>query len=113
MKEIEIQKALAQVLDQVGCLWTATANGGKRDKRTGAGLKAQGVKPGVPDILIFCPCNDYVGVAIELKREKPRGKVSPHQQIWIEELRERGWRAEVCYGLDQALSLLKELGYLS
>jgi len=53
--EAEIQKELALILDDANLLWTATANGGKRDKRTAASLKAQGLKPGVPDILIFTP----------------------------------------------------------
>lgn len=115
--ESDIQKALAEVLDHASLLWTATANGGKRDKRTAAALKAQGVKPGVPDILIFTPPPSGVGIglAIELKREagygKQRGRLSPHQRIWLEELRTLGWRAEVAYGLDHALEILRGAGY--
>lgn len=115
--EAEIQKSLARRLDQAHLLWTATANGGKRDKRTAATLRAQGVKPGVPDILIFTPPPSGVGIglAIELKRPttrgKQRGRLSPHQRIWLEELRALGWRAEVAYGLDHALEILRGAGY--
>lgn len=115
--EADIQKALVGVLDQAQLLWTATANGGKRDKRTAASLKAQGVKAGVPDILIFTPPPSGVGVglALELKRPqgygKPRGRVSAHQRVWLEELRALGWRAEVAYGYDHALEILKSSGY--
>ena len=42
--EADIQKELAKILDQAHLLWTATANGGKRDKRTAAALKAQGIQ---------------------------------------------------------------------
>jgi hypothetical protein len=115
--EADIQKELAKILDQAHLLWTATANGGKRDKRTAAALKAQGLKPGVPDVLIFTPPPSGIGIglAIELKREagygKQRGRLSPHQRIWLEELRALGWRAEVAYGLDHALEILRGAGY--
>ena len=33
--------------------FTAVPNGGRRDKRTGAKLKREGVKPGVSDIIMF------------------------------------------------------------
>ncbi len=46
--EAQIQKRLAQYLDGLNLFWTATANGGKRDKKTACSLKAQGVKRGVP-----------------------------------------------------------------
>ena len=46
--EAQIQKRLSTHLDSLNVLWTATANGGKRDKRTASSLKAQGVKRGVP-----------------------------------------------------------------
>ena len=46
--EAQIQKRLAQYLDELNLFWTATANGGKRDKKTACSLKAQGVKRGVP-----------------------------------------------------------------
>ncbi len=115
--EADIQKEIAKALDEAGLLWTATANGGKRDKRTAASLKAQGLKPGVPDVLIFTPPPSGIGcgMAIELKRDagqgKQRGRLSPHQRIWLEELRTLGWRAEVAYGLDHALEILRAAGY--
>ena len=116
--EADIQRDLAKVLDDANLLWTATANGGKRDKRTAAALKAQGLKPGVPDVLIFTPPPSGIGcgMAIELKRDsgqgKQRGRLSPHQRIWLEELRALGWRAEVAYGYDHALEILRGAGYI-
>jgi len=114
MTEAEIQKELARVLDHAGLCWTATANGGKRDKRTAASLKAQGLKPGVPDILIFnSPPHhpEAKGLALELKRAKG-GRASPHQKIWISELERLGWIATITHGLDQALDELIKAGYL-
>jgi len=116
--EADIQRDLAKALDAANLLWTATANGGKRDKRTAAALKAQGLKPGVPDVLIFTPPPSGIGrgMALELKRDsgqgKQRGRLSPHQRIWLEELRALGWRAEVAYGYDHALEILRGAGYI-
>lgn len=116
--ESAIQKRLCLTLDELAVLWTATANGGKRDKRTAASLRLQGVKKGVPDIMIFTPPPSGVGLglAIELKRprtdQRARGRVSEYQRIWLERLRACGWRAEVAYGYDHALEILMSAGYL-
>jgi hypothetical protein len=115
--EAQIQKRLSTHLDSLNLLWTATANGGKRDKRTASSLKAQGVKRGVPDILIFTPPinGGGVGFAIELKvpasETRRKGKVSEHQRVWMQELRSLGWRAEIAYGFDHAVELLEKAGY--
>ncbi len=42
-------------------------NGGKRDKATAAVLKRQGVKAGVPDIMLPAARAGYHGLYIELK----------------------------------------------
>jgi hypothetical protein len=114
--EAQIQKRLAQYLDSLNLFWTATANGGKRDKKTACSLKAQGVKRGVPDILIFTPPpTGGIGFAIELKVDatdkRRRGSVSEHQRVFLESLRACQWRAEVAYGYDHAIELLKRAGY--
>jgi hypothetical protein len=113
--EAEIQRELAVLLDELGILWSATANGGKRSKRTAYALKMSGVKAGIPDILIFSPPpQGGRGYALELKRGgvgRSKGRVSEHQKVWLQRLRNEGWRAEVAYGLEHALELLKEAGY--
>jgi len=117
MTEYQIQCQLAMILDQAGLLWTATANGGKRDKRTASSLKKSGVKAGVPDILIFTPPPNGIGsgFALELKRPasegKRKGSVSNSQRVWLQNLRSLGWRAEVAYGLEHALNILTLAGY--
>lgn len=86
--------------------WCHPPNGGARNARTGALLKAHGVKPGVPDVLIFTPHGDHAGLAIELKRRRG-GRLSDHQAAWLETLRGCGWRAEVCRGFDAARELVE------
>lgn len=111
--ESEEQEALAQALDQAGLLWSSTANGGRRDKRTAASLKRQGLKPGVPDLLIFSSTPQAPrGAAVELKRAPPnKGRLSPDQVVWLEELAREGWAALTCYGAADAVAQLREAGY--
>jgi hypothetical protein len=76
-------------------------NGGGRNLIEAAHLKAQGVKPGVPDICLPVPSGRFTALYIELKR-KERGRVSDAQRGWIAALNRVGCRAVVCRGWDEA-----------
>ena len=56
-------------------------NGGKRDKATAAVLKRQGVKAGVPDLVLPVARCGYHGLYIELKA--PGGSVQKSQKEYI------------------------------
>lgn len=106
------QLRLAAWLDERRVCWTHVPNGGARHPATAVKLKAAGVKPGIPDILIFdrpSKFEYYVGVAIELKRCRG-GKVSAEQQRWCDALRMRGWRALIAHGANDAIRELELLG---
>ena len=81
-------------------------NGGRRDKRTAALMKKQGVKSGVPDIFLPKPVGRYHGLYIELKRADG-GKTSENQEEWLRELRAEGYRCEVCHGWIAAAETIK------
>ncbi len=111
--ESVIQMAVARYLDHLGVLWTHCPNGGQRSIVTAKRLRAEGLKAGVPDILIFTRPPKVVparGAAIELKREKG-GRLSPDQKQWLKDLEDNGWVTAVCCGLDEALAVLKDWGY--
>ena len=76
-------------------------NGGKRDIRTAAKLKAEGVKPGVPDIFLPVPRGGKHGLYIELKRRKG-GTLSAAQEAWIRALTAQGYVCCVCHGWEAA-----------
>lgn len=80
----------------------AIPNGGWRDIRTAARLKAEGVVSGVPDL--FIPA---WGLWIEMKRQKG-GSVSGSQKDWLEYLRANGYGAVVCAGADAAMEEVKK-----
>lgn len=86
-------------------------NEGKRSRITGARLKAEGLKTGVPDICLPIPRNGLHGLYIELKRERG-SRVTPDQLKWIEELARQGYQAAVCLGADEAMELIRRyLGF--
>lgn len=87
-------------------------NGGRRDVREAAKLKAIGVKPGVLDLNLDLPryANAdgpevaYHGLRIELKVAS--GKVSDDQKKWLAHLTEAGYFAKVVWSWEEARDLL-------
>lgn len=86
-------------------------NGGKRNAREALKFKKMGVQAGYPDLLLDIPMQGYHGLRIELKRSTNE-KLSKHQIERIKVLREEGYCAEVCKGVDEAIDTLKAyMGY--
>ena len=82
-------------------------NGGKRDAATAVALKRQGVKAGVPDIMLPAARAGYHGLYIELKRQRG-GRTSDHQSEWLDALSAQGYKAALCYGWEQAAGTIIE-----
>lgn len=97
------QVALCKWLDARKVRYFAIPNGGARDAVTGARLKAEGVKPGVPDLFI-----PEMRLFIEMKR-RDGGATTKAQREWAEYLRSVGYRVEVCHGWDDARAILDPL----
>lgn len=70
----------------------AIPNGGARSPREGARLKAEGVKPGVSDLLLPLRRGGFAGLWFELKA--PGEKPTPKQQDWLRRMARAGYRAE-------------------
>ena len=79
----------------------AIPNGGYRHYRTAADLKSEGVKSGVPDIMLPVARGGYYGLFIEMKRTSG-GRVSESQQKFLKTLNDNGYLAVVCKGFEQA-----------
>lgn len=80
-------------------------NGGKRDAVIGAKLKAEGVKAGVPDLVLPVARAGYHGLYIELKRQHG-GRLSGAQRDWCRNLTRQGYCVLVCRGANEALNML-------
>lgn len=110
----------------------AIPNGGERNKIVAAGMKAEGVRSGVPDLCLPVPkfethhCNQYApsqqmvcaGLYIEMKRPSERlkrrpehkwdtGGVKPNQVDWLNALEAQGYKCVVCYHWYEAASEIK------
>ena len=99
----------------------AIPNGGLRDKITAAKLKHEGVKPGVPDLMLPWPCRAYAGLFIEMKRPEQReegvrkatrvkraaGSTSGVQDEWIGQLRHVGYAVGVAFNWRDAATQLQ------
>lgn len=81
-------------------------NGGKRDAATAVALKRQGVKAGVPDIVLPAPRAEYHGLYIELKAGK--NTTTAKQKAWLTFLRQQGYYTAVCYGWQAAAELIEQ-----
>ena len=83
----------------------ATPNGGARHRAVAAKLKAEGVKPGVPDVSWPVARGGYIGLAIEFKSDD--GKPTKEQRQRIDKLQREGWCVAVCWSWEAAARLLQ------
>lgn len=84
----------------------AIPNGGDRHPAVAARLRAEGVRPGVPDYCLPVARGGYHGLYIELKTAT--GYPSREQKAWVADLRAEGYRAEVCRGWASAWGVICE-----
>ena len=87
-----------------GILYFHTPNGGVRDKREAAKLKAMGVTAGVPDLIFVLPTGKLA--AIELKWGP--GRLSPEQTRWLARAGELGAWTAVCRSIEEVDAILRK-----
>ncbi len=80
-------------------------NGGSRNLIEARHLKAGGVKPGIPDLLVPVPCGSYQGLAIEFKAGK--NKTTEAQDFWLNGLAKAGYLTGIAWSVNDALSLVQ------
>lgn len=84
----------------------AVPNGGYRNPKEAAHLKAQGVKAGVADICLPLPRGKYHGLYIELKVGK--NKPTEKQVEFLTAVSHAGYAAVVCYGAADAIDVISQ-----
>ena len=77
----------------------AIPNGGHRHKATAGRLKAEGVRAGVPDLMLPVPRGGFHGLFMETK-VKPN-KPTETQTEWLRFLEGQGYAVSVCYGFEE------------
>jgi hypothetical protein len=88
-------------------LFFSVPNGGHRDKRVAAKLRAEGVEPGVPDYILAVARGRFHGLFVELKRTHG-GRLSAEQITMRERLEAQGYRVAVCAGADAARAVVAD-----
>jgi hypothetical protein len=81
----------------------AVPNGGARNAVTGAILKREGVRKGIPDLFLVKRNNQYSGLFIEMKA--PKGVVSKEQKEFMQ-FANNEYKAVVCYDWQEASKLI-------
>lgn len=98
---------MARHMPEVWAVTFAIPNGRKRNKIDAGMLKAEGVKAGVPDMMIAWPLQNitgegwYSGLFLELKKPIV-GKVGEAQTPWHERLTAHGYKVVVAYTWEEA-----------
>lgn len=84
-------------------------NGGRRDAVTGAMLKRQGVKAGIPDIFLPYASGGWHGLYIEMKAGKNRPTQA--QAEFLAYASAQKYMTSVCYSAQEAIEVIR--GYLT
>ena len=87
----------------------AVPNGGWRDKVTAGKMKAEGVLPGVADLILLKPNARYHALLLEMKTRS--GSQSKVQKQWQQLITADGYKYVVCRSLDDFMAEVK--AYLS
>lgn len=88
-------------------VWWHTPNGEARHRATAGRLKAMGVLPGVPDLLLL-----RHGRLLGLELKSERGRLSPAQRHVQGRLVAAGALVATAHGVDAALATLDHWGIL-
>lgn len=97
-------------------LFFAIPNGGQRSITTAVTLQREGVKKGVPDTLFAYPSKGYHGLFIEFKKSSigkrggiiDKGHLSDEQEYMIGQLKQVGYKVEVCYSFEQFKQIMED-----
>lgn len=75
-------------------LFFAVPNGGSRDKKEAAIMKAEGITAGVSDLILNVPAGPYTQLAVEMK--SPKGTLSDEQKRYSRYAQAVGIKYIVC-----------------
>lgn len=99
----------------------AVPNGARRTRWEAAMAKAEGLTPGVADLILMIPNTKYHGLCIEMKKEEQelsvggkvkttRGYQSPEQKDWQAAVEAQGYRYVVCHNIVEFVNVVE--GYI-
>lgn len=84
----------------------AVPNGGWRTETTAVNLKAEGVIPGVSDLILLHKSGEYGALLIEMKTSK--GRQSDNQKAWEAHITKYGYKYVVCRSFEDFEKEIKD-----
>lgn len=104
--EHQIQKAVFQWLRAAHpkVIAYAIPNAARRSAAQAAYLKAEGLRAGMPDIVIAMPRGGFHGMYLELKTQT--GRVSDSQRDTLEALAEMQYACAIARSVDEAIEFI-------
>lgn len=84
----------------------AVPNAGKRDPRIGAYMKAEGLLPGAPDLILLKSNRRYCALCIEMKTKTGRQQAS--QKKWEMEAKKNDIMYVICRSLEDFKKVITE-----
>ena len=84
----------------------AIPNGGERNVIVASKLKAEGVRAGVPDLLLAVPRHNGHGLFIEMKKAHG-GRPSDKQKTMLTQLADNGYATAICHGWIEAKATIE------
>ena len=90
----------------LGKMLFAIPNGGSRNSREAAIMKAEGVTAGVADVILLVSRGGYNSLCIEFKAEK--GRQTELQKQWQQEAEKNGNKYVVCRSFKDFHSIINE-----
>lgn len=79
-------------------------NGGKRDRVVGAQMKALGVKPGFPDLILPAAHGVVRGLALEFKSDV--GRPTDSQSEWLLHFASQGYQTDIVRSAERAREIV-------
>lgn len=105
-EEHHLQVQMVKYLDLCGYEFFAIPNGGLRNIKVAASLKAEGMKAGVADLFICMPNANYHGLFIEVK--VGRNNQQPNQKKFEAMVKSYGYQYKVIKSIDALIEYLDE-----
>lgn len=84
----------------------AVPNSAPKGHTAAAYFRAEGLRPGYPDLLLDVPAGVYHGLRLELKRQHG-GRIEVDESVWHKRLRARGYAVAVPCGCDAAKIIIE------
>lgn len=88
----------------ISALLFAIPNGGWRPTNVGKDMKAEGQRPGVPDLFLAIPSGGFSGLFIEMKSRT--GTVRANQKEYHRRLEAQGYAVEVCRDVETFIKIV-------